>query len=281
VTQRKNLKDFEPQRDEHLRAIAKATDFSSDVTAEADWVALAEALTARDPSDKDKVGKTFYDWYLGGLAKNLEKVFGKDEIARKSLHAVWTTGVIRLELRNVKTHTETAAENGDLVIAIDPKRIGSNYISCGDDLLGKLSDASGLSTKAAQDVKENEAKRDAHLLVVRNALNLPVDVTLDIDLVAYAALVDKAGKKDRVGQQIFDWLLERFAENMVALATKDDMYRDAICEAWTTGVLRFQTDPKIKEHACDFVDGNLIITSNPDRVTQNHMSIGKDIEGKL
>jgi hypothetical protein len=299
---RKNLKEFEAERDTHLATIADVVGLSA-VTLEADLAALSEALAARDASDKDLVGRIFYSRcekcfflifsfpyhhdlrYLGSLAKNLAKHFA-EETAKKNLHAAWTSGVLRIELRPVKAqtnknHTESAIEGGTYVLYVDPARIGSNYISCGDYLLETLKDGTGLSAKAAQDVKENEAKKEEHLKKIASAFKLSA-VTIEIDLVAYAEQVDKVGstKKDRVGQQIYDWLLEKFSENMVALA-KDDMTREAILEQWSTGKVCFRLDSKVKDHACDFEGGNLIVTSNPDRVCANHMSIGKDIEGKL
>jgi len=279
---RKNLKEFEAERDQHLAAIADVVGLSA-VTLDTDLAVLSEALGARDASDKDNVGRIFYSRYLGGLAKNLAKHFA-EETAKKSLHAAWTSGVLRIELRavkapNNKNHTQSVIEDGKYVLYVDPARIGSNYISCGDDLLDNLKDGSGLSAKAAQDVKENEAKKEEHLKKVATAYKFTT-VTVDVDLVAYAEQVDKFGKKDRVGNQIYDQLLSKFSENMVALA-KEELTREAISEQWTTGKVRLVLNPKVKDHACDFENGDLVISSNPDRVCNNHMSIGKDIEGKL
>ncbi len=62
-------------------------------------------------------------------------------------------------------------------------------------------------------------------------------------------------------------MVKALAQNLEE-ACKEEISKEAIAEAWTTGVLQFQGVKTLKSgyHSCDFVDGNLVLSYKLDSV---------------
>jgi hypothetical protein len=102
---------------------------------------------------------------------------------------------------------------------------------------------------------------------------------VDVDFVGLAAACDALQYPDRAAE-VWSWILGGLASNLEAVCG-DELVQGAVAEAWATGTLRLILDPKIKGWSCDFLDGDLIITGNPDTVATNVGQIGSDIVDKL
>jgi hypothetical protein len=159
--------------------------------------------------------------------------------------AAWTTSVIALTLGTKKKgesgYHRCDITDGNLTIIMYEL---SNISYIGNDLAGKLGDASGLSLLAALDVKKYEEERNELLQTIQADTQLAADVTLDIDQVAFAAFIDKvwkkvgvgflvlttrekAGYKDRVGEFIVD-ILKALKGNLSSSFKDDELARAAL-----------------------------------------------------
>lgn len=168
--------------------------------------------------------------------------------------------------------------DGDLVVELWEL---SNVSYIGQELVGSLGDASGLALKSSLDVKKHSEQLAELLEKIKETAGLSADVTIDNDLIAWDAALTKAGYVNRPGEFQFDVVtaLSRNLEN----ACKEELSKEAIAEAWTTGVLQFAQVKKLKSgyHSCDFVDGNLVLSYLQDNPCSNVSYIGSDIESKL
>jgi hypothetical protein len=274
-----SFKDKEESRTEALQQIQEFVQLSCDVTLDVD----APAFSAKSDTAgyKDRVGEVI-QWYIDAIKENLKRPFKDDELARAALQAAWTTGVIRLEFGTLKKneykYVESNIRDGDLVVTV--YNIGNVGETLGD-LLPKLADpASGLPLRAALNIKEKEEQRDEFLKQIQDAVGLATDVTLDVDWSALEPTLKKSGYGDRMGEVVYNWILGALAGNIVRI-TKDEMTKEAVAEAWTTGVIRLEENKKISYHAVEFVNGDLIIQYKPENIASNVGSIGSDIESKL
>ena len=171
-------------------------------------------------------------------------------------------------------------ENGDLILDVFKS---SNASYCGNEVLETLTDPeTGLSLKCALNVKKNEEKKEEHLQTMKEALELPADVSVECDLIAVAEVCDKAGYKDRIGEVVHDWILGGLAATLKKLGA-DELTREAIQEVWTTGVIKIEDGGKQQKgyHECDFENGDLVLKFKSDGIASNVSYIGQDIEKKL
>ena len=133
----------------------------------------------------------------------------------------------------------------------------SNVSYIGNELVGTLGDASGLPLKSALDVKKYAEELSELLEKIKGTVGLASDCTIDNDLVAFDAIVNKAGYTNRLGEFQVD-MVKALASNLEN-ACKEELSKElritkknclwfwfvlsvcrAIAEAWTTGVLRFE-----------------------------------------
>jgi len=280
VKNAQNFKDKEEARTEALQQIQEFLQLSCDVTLDVDSPAFATKSDAA--GFKDRLGEVI-QWYIDALKGSLQRPFKDDEVARAALQAAWTTGVIRIEFgtlkKNEHKYVETNIRDGDLVVSV--YSLG-NVGETGADLLAKLSDpSSGLPLRAALSIKQKEEARDEFLKKIQDAVGLSTDVTLDVDWTAIEPILKKQGYGDRLGDVVYEWILGALTNNIVNIC-KDDMTKEAVAEAWTTGVIRLEENKKISSyHAVEFVNGDLIIQYKPEGIASNVGSIGADIESKL
>lgn len=84
----------------------------------------------------------------------------------------------------------------------------------------------------------------------------------------------------RLSAEVWTSILSGLVSNVEA-ACADDLVQGAMAEAWTTANLRLILDPNMQGWSCDFLDGDLIITGNPETVCSNTAEVGKDLVDKL
>jgi len=274
-----NVKENEEKKNEILQAIHDDTQLSADVTIDIDWPAFAAKFDKEGYNDR--VGECV-TWFLEPLKDVFSRYFKNDEIARAAIQSAWTTGVIKFELATNKKgenkYNETQVRDGDLVVSVYSL---SNASNCGSDIIDRMHDpASNLPLRSALNLKEQDEKKEENLKRLQNAVGLSNDVTVDIDWVAFDALVTKLGYKDRIGEVIYDWILGALAGNVENIC-KEELTKEAIAESCTTGVIRFEENKKISYHAVEFNNGDLIIQYKPENFVSNTGSVGSDIESKL
>jgi len=138
-----------------------------------------------------------------------------------------------------------------------------NINDSGNDLLGKLTDASGLTLKAAQNWKKFEEQREQLLQKLQSDTQLAGEVTLDLNQVEFAAFIDKAGYKDRVGEYVVD-IVKALSTNVQRFFKDDDIARAALQSVWTTGVVRLALGTLKKgetgQHKTVVENGDILIT---------------------
>lgn len=161
------------------------------------------------------------------------------------VQAAWTTSVISISIaarpKGETAYHRTDITDGNLAVVVYQL---SNVSEIGKDLLGKLTDASGLTLLAALDWKKYEDDRKKFLEAIQNDVQAAGDVTLDVDLVAFAAFVDKvgtlellfvvqlnrweqAGYKNRVGEFVVD-IVKALSSHMTRLFKNDETARTAL-----------------------------------------------------
>jgi hypothetical protein len=150
-----NMKEYEERRAETLQAIQAATGVATEVTLDVDPATFGKL------NQVERVGELIQS-YLDAAKDVFERSYKNDELAKEALQAVWTTGVIKLEVVTVKKgennyYVKSDCRDGDLVISV------VSWCNVGEtcyDLLNKLTHpATNLPLKAAQNMRETEEKR--------------------------------------------------------------------------------------------------------------------------
>jgi len=250
-----NMKEYEERRTECLQAIQAATGVATEVTLDVDPATFGKL------NQVERVGELIQS-YIDAAKDTFERYFSKDDLAKEALQAVWTTGVLKLEVGTLKKgesgYVKTDCRDGDFVVTVFS---WCNVGETGYDLIGKLSHPStNLPLKAAQNMKENEEKRIELLQEIHDNCQLACDVTLDCNAPEFGAKIKQI---DRVGEIINSYL------EAVAYLTKrhfkeDELLRGAIQAAWTTGVLRIEGGTKKKDQSgysdVNIKDGDFVVT---------------------
>jgi len=130
-----NIHKHEESKEENVKKIQDAVGLSADVTLDVDWSVLDTASNAA--GYKNRCGEVVYNWILGGLAGNLERIC-KDDLTKEAVAEVWTTGVIRFEENKKISYHAVEFVNGDLIIQYKPTSIASNVSDVGSDIEKKL-----------------------------------------------------------------------------------------------------------------------------------------------
>jgi hypothetical protein len=251
-----NMKEYEERRTELLQAIQAATGVATEVTLDVDPATFGKL------NQVERVGELIHS-YLDAAKYVFERNFKDDELAKEALQAVWTTGVLKLEVGTLKKgessyYVKSDCRDGDLVITVIS---WCNVSDTASDLIGKLSHpATNLPLKAAQNMRENEEKRNEQLQEIHDNCQLACDVTLDCNAPEFGA---KIKQLDRVGD-IINSYLEAIAYLTKRLFKDDELLRSAIQAAWTTGVLRIEGGTKKKDQSgysdVNIKDGDFVVT---------------------
>lgn len=271
-----SVKESQESRSETLQKIQEHIGLSNDVTFDIDWPSFSQKVDAA--GYKDRVGE-IVNWSLDGLKSKITNNF-TDDLSKQALQSAWTTGVIKFEWGTLKKgenkyHT-TEIRDGDIAVTLYSV---SNTGETGHELLGSLAEpSSGLPLKSSLNIKENEEKKEENLKKIQDATGLSTDVTVDIDWATIEAFTKKAGYDNRLGDVVYDWIFGGLASNISRMC-EEELTKEAIQEAWTTGVIRLEENKKISYHAVEFTNGDLVIQYN--NLCSNTGSVGSDIESKL
>jgi len=251
---RKNLRDTEAKRDDNLAKIKGI--LGEAYTLVCDFDAMYAALGEGD-SYAEQMGTVVHDWRLNGLIENFEKIikgsgyekanplfvgeFNKYVTSRKIVFMVIPERPADYDSYTEDGYCLTRIVDGELRIMCTKDNVASNVDSTGKYLvnaLGKCASASGaMSVKLQNNLKANEAKRDAHLARLKKATGM--DWTLEVeDMVTANSKVDD-GYKDRMGEIVYDSYLDNLA-NAVEKLCKDDMSKEAFVESTAGGKVTFK-----------------------------------------
>lgn len=136
VATRKNIKDFEAQRDANLGRINKAVglEFSLDI----DWVPFAKKLSTQS-AYANRVGWMMYDAYLDGLATNLEALC-KDDMSKEAVAEACEKKTIHFVLDEQldRGYGNCTFDDGVLTVTLPASRFGSNVGILGQDIASRL-----------------------------------------------------------------------------------------------------------------------------------------------
>jgi len=276
---RKNIKEAEVKRDEHLVKIEKAT--GRKFTVELDIPKFNEAATASDMNKKgNRVGTIYYDWLLGGVANNIAKLCA-DDMSKEAFNSIVTNPVIEFVLKEkVGGYGSPEFIDGKLYIVIDPSRAsGANASQAGEDMVKKIP---GLELKL--NLKAAEPKRAEHLAAIEKATGRKFTLEIqDIPKFNEAATASDMNKKgNRVGTIFYDWVLGGVAKNLAKLCA-DEMSKEAFNEAVKNTVILFQLQDKIGGYGtAQIKDGQLIVAIDPTKASgANANDVGNNISKLL
>jgi hypothetical protein len=138
VATRKNIKDEEKNRKKNLTRIQKATGLEFDL--DVDWFVFAEL--AKERGYEDRIGEIIFNWYLDGLAGNLESLC-KDDMCKEAVAEAAHKKVIAFQIisdddMESKYSKCTFSDDGALVISVSKERFCSNVSNCGQDIESRL-----------------------------------------------------------------------------------------------------------------------------------------------
>lgn len=137
LSDRKNIKDHEANRDKHLATLNKATGLAFEI--EVDWVSYVSFV--KGEGYEGRIGEAVYDRYFGGLAANIAKIcsepMGKE--AFLELCGKKTINFVACENSQLKGryHATTFAD-GAITVSISKEGFGYNITNCGDDIEAQL-----------------------------------------------------------------------------------------------------------------------------------------------
>jgi hypothetical protein len=137
VATRKNISDNEATRKKMMTRITKATGIEYEL--EVDWVALAAA--AKERGYEDRVGEIVYNWYLDGLASNLERLC-KDDMCKEAVAEACEKKVIAFQLVSnddmESNYQKCLFNDGVLQVQTSVEKFCSNTSNTGSDIESRL-----------------------------------------------------------------------------------------------------------------------------------------------
>ena len=288
VATRKGIADSQKSLTQALKTLK--THSGIDFELEVDWVPIADI--AKERGYEDRAGEIIHDWYLKGLASNVES-FCKDPIQKESFVETFkdrhTIAFILEEQQDEESshrysYVWTANKGGVLEIHIPKDRFCSNVGNTGDDLTKTCSGDSPLSVATRKNIADNEKTRQKNVTRLTKATG--IEFELEIDWVVMAETAKERGYEDRAGEIIYDWYLSALAGNLESLC-KDDMSKEAVQESCEKKVIAFsviETDQLLDSYSyvqCTFDDGTLKISIPREKFCSNVGNTGQDIESRL
>lgn len=287
VATRKNIKDQEATRKKHLTRIQKAAGIEFEV--DIDWVTFAVA--AKDRGYEDRVGEIIYNWYLDGLAGNVES-FIKDPIQKESFTETFG------ERKTIAFHYVESMEDDDphrsdyvwvsnkegvLTINIPKDRFVSNTSNTGNDLSKACSGDSPMSVAARKNIADNGKKLATALKTIKTACG--IDFELDVDWVKCSVVAKERGYEDRAGDIIYDWYMGGLADNITSFC-KDAIQKESFTEAFgerkNIAFVIHESMDEEDPHRSDYVwvrnEGGVLQVNIPkERFCSNVSNTGNDL----
>jgi hypothetical protein len=279
---RKNLRDHEATRDANIAKIVAAVE-KKDIVYEMDDVAIDEACAAKNYVNR--IGQVCYEWRLTELANNIVKACA-DDMVKTAIQQAWTGNKILFTLDPSlgSGYQFTKFVDGNLVMTCKPEHIASNVGLIGQDIAAAASNVSAeaLPLASRKNLRDNEAKRDAHLAKIAAALDKKDGVVYEMDDVAVDTALNAKNYTNRIGE-VTQARLEILANKIAALC-EDEMTKEALQEAWTGNKIILDiSDDSLSGgyHFTKFADGNLVMMCKSDKLYTNVGEIGNDIENAL
>lgn len=218
------------------------------------------------------------------MADNLTALCA-DQASKDALNQKWTSNKILFEFdAKAPSYQSINFPGGDLRISCKPDNVWTNISSLGEDVPNQLTSSYNeisLPLKSAQNIREYEAKAQAHLDTISTAIKRGGPVTFMVDdIKGIDEQLAKNGYAHRAGEIIWEAYLSQIASKLKALC-EDDMVQEAIADSFK-GNLVFRLDPKAQGYQnTKFEGGNLVMSCKPDNIWTNISSLGEDIEKQL
>lgn len=279
---RKNLRDNEEKKKEHLAKIEAVTGKSGVEFTIKDDIKVADQLATNGYADR--MGEILYDSYLNQLTEALSKLCASGP-AKDALNNSWTTNKINFELdEKAEGYQQTTFVNGELRIACKSSNIWCNLSYLGNDIEGRLSSGhSGetLSLKSAANLRDNEAKRDEHLGRIATATGKSAVEFAFANIKQLDADCATRGYENRIGEVFYDSYLNQLADSLTKLCENEDA-KGALNRKWTSSKIIFEEDAKASGYqVVNFPGGDLRVSCKPDNIWCNLSYLGEDIPNQL
>ena len=230
---RKNIRDNEEKKKEHLARIEATTGKGGVEFTIKDDIQVAEQLASKGYADR--MGEIFYDSYLNQLAEAVEKAC-KDNDAKEAFLNTWTTNKITFELdQKAQNYQQITFVNGDLCMACQPSNIWSNISNLGQDIEGRLTSTfagESLSLKSAANLREYAPKREEHLGAIATATGKSNVEFFFKNLKAVDAALSSRGYDNRPGEIFFSSYLEHLAGSLAKLCDNEHA-KTSLNQKWT------------------------------------------------
>lgn len=291
---RKNIKEYEPKKAEHLAAIKGFTDIDFDVEIEGDIV----ALNAKS-SYTDRMGECFWKAYMENIAEFFERNKANDSFVLgefvKNLTA--KTIVIRCTTEPRPSggkYQRLSVEDGKFVVTFTDEHLRCNIseicfakcedvpitgskpssddpeLSAGTNEFSKDNTALPLSLR--KNIKENEEARDKHLKEIASILG--EEMTLRIEHEPLLASSDlRSDYVDRLGDILMNSVLGQLPE-LFRNKLDDDMCKEAFLDEVSKKTIVFAVAPTKRPsggayHRIRFEDGEMRVEFDADQVWTN------------
>jgi len=279
---RKNLRDHEEKKKEHLAAIEQLTGKTGVEFTIKNDIAVAEQLDKNGYTDR--MGEVFYDAYLSALKDSLQKLL-VDDASKAALNGSWTSNKIIFELdEKAEGYQETTFPNGDLRMACKGSNIWTNISYLGDDILGRLNSPYAgevLSLKSAADLRKYEEQEKEHLASIEKATGKTGLEFSFKNIKAVDAQLNKNGYNNRIGEVFYDAYLRQLAETLTKLCENEEA-KTSLNRKWVSNKIYFELDGKTEGYQqVTFPGGDLRMACKPDNIWTNISYLGNDIEDQL
>lgn len=231
---RKNIKEFEPKRDENLAKIKQI--FNTEFTFECDM----EKIYEKSPdSCKNSIGKIMYEKYFGYLAENLALIMA-DEVVLKAFLTAVTSRKILFKIEHIDGYKYTTSEIIDgvysLTINKDQGYFSLHTYEAGYDitvLFGKekitpnsiLKFSKEFSLEVQGNIKKYQLKAALHLDKLKNFLGVEFVFPVDVGDI-YRKLPDSVFKNN-IGELVLDKYLSVLIDNIIDFLQKYPSHRNS------------------------------------------------------
>ncbi len=276
-----NVAAFGRAFSEHAAAMQSAADLPMLPTHNVNFEELNGHLAKLGKADT--AGELFLSTIVGALARNVGTLCKKRLVAGV-LRNLWGTGVISLTLNEQqKDPWMTQLLRGACVISVRPSALLSSPEVVGRHMLDLAVEGdSGLPVLSAQSMQDHETEILDLLERLRVASGLTVSVVADVDFFEVTMLVNALGPEweHQVGR-VWVAILTSLVTQMELVALQQDAL-EIMANLWNNAVLKLAFDDTLDEGMwqCDFVEGDLILYSNPRGI---HMAeqVGEDLADRV
>lgn len=279
---RKNISDATKCLNAHIKKIGEASgieDFEVDV----DWAEFAKSTVIK--GYRDRVGDIVYDWYLKGLANQIEK-FCKNAIQKEAFgEAFGSRKTIAFFLtdedspRRNNTTTWTKCQDGVLEVRINRAKFTQNAAETGDDLTESTSGEGPLSVAMRRNISDSAEARAAFIAKINAAAGIEFDY--EVDWISFAPVAEKKGYGNRLGETA-GWYLKALA-NHIEKVCSDELGKEAFAETCDKKMIMLKVVDSVAsgDVTSTFEDGVLVVSVAKDRFGVNADATGSDIMGRL